>query len=233
MSVLVAILGTTISPYLFFWQAAQEVEEERDLGKVTLAQRRGPTDQELRSATGDVVAGMFLSNLVMYFIILTTAATLARARHEEHRNCAASCGCAAAARRQRGVLAFHIGTNRDGHAGCPCAGGLVRYAIAESMRWRSASLGKKPHLAKKFYSVIAAAVLVGLVLDGAGFDAVKMLFWSAVLNGVLAPPLVVLVVLATSDEKVMGDRTNSRFARILGWICAGAMSAAALALLVI
>jgi NRAMP (natural resistance-associated macrophage protein)-like metal ion transporter len=231
LSVLVAILGTTISPYLFFWQAAQEVEEEREHGKVTLAQRRGATDQELRAATNDVVAGMFLSNVVMYFIILTTAATL---NAHGFKNIETARQAADALRPLAGIGAYWLFTLAligTGMLAVPVLAGSCAYAIAESARWRSASLAKKPHVAKKFYAVIATAVLVGLVLDGVGFDAVKMLFWSAVLNGVLAPPLVILVVLATSDMKVMGERTNSRFAQMLGWVCAAVMSAAAIALL--
>jgi NRAMP (natural resistance-associated macrophage protein)-like metal ion transporter len=233
LSVLVAILGTTISPYLFFWQAAQEVEVERERGHVTLAQRRGATDQELRSATTDVISGMFLSNLVMYFIILTTAATLNAHGMKNIETAQQAAGALQPLAGKGAYWLFTLALIGTGMLAVPVLAGSCAYAIAESMRWRSASLGKKPHLAKKFYGVIAAAVLIGLVLDGAGFDAVKMLFWSAVLNGVLAPPLVVIVVLTTSDEKVMGERTNSRLARILGWVCAGIMSAAAIALLVI
>jgi Mn2+/Fe2+ NRAMP family transporter len=115
----------------------------------------------------------------------------------------------------------------------PVLAGSCAYAVAEGARWRSASLNKKPFLAHKFYAVIALAVLIGLVLDFAGLDAVKMLFWSAVLNGLLSPPLVILVVLLTSDEKIMGSRKNSRGAQILGWACAAIMSIAAIALLAI
>jgi NRAMP (natural resistance-associated macrophage protein)-like metal ion transporter len=233
LAVLVGILGTTISPYLFFWQAAQEVEEEREHGKTTLAQRKGSTDQELSAATKDVVTGMLLSNVVMYFIILTTAATL-------HAHGIRSIETAKQASQALRPLAgrgaywlFTLGLIGTGMLAVPVLAGSCAYAIAEGARWRSASLNKKPYLAKRFYAVIAVAVLVGLALDFAGFDAVKMLFWSAVLNGVLAPPLVVLVVLLTGDRKVMGKRVNSRRAQALGWVCAGVMSLAAVALLIV
>lgn len=111
--------------------------------------------------------------------------------------------------------------------------GSCAYAISEASQWRESSLNKKVHSARRFYAVIAVSVLVGLALNYAGLNAVKMLFWSAVLNGVLAPPLVVLIVLLTNDKKVMGQRVNSRGAQILGWTCAALMSAAALALLVL
>jgi NRAMP (natural resistance-associated macrophage protein)-like metal ion transporter len=233
LAVLVGILGTTISPYLFFWQAAQEVEEERDQGKTTVALRRGATDGELRTATTDVVTGMLFSNLVMYFIILTTAATL-------HAHGVANIETAKQAAEALRPLAgkgaywlFTLGLVGTGMLGVPVLAGSCAYTIAEAAQWRAASLSKKYHSARRFYLVIATAVLVGLALDFAGLDAVKMLFWSAVLNGVLAPPLVILVVLLTSDQRVMGERVNAPAARVLGWVCAGVMSFAALAMVVL
>ncbi len=231
LSVLVGILGTTISPYLFFWQAAQEVEEDRDRGKTTVALRRGSTDRELVAATKDVVTGMFLSNLVMYFIILTTAATL---NAHGMRNIETAHQAAEALRPLAGKGAywlFTLGLVGTGMLGVPVLAGSCAYAIAEAARWRSASLNQKFHLAHRFYGVIAISVLVGLALNYAGLNAVKMLFWSAILNGMLAPPLVVLVVLLTGDKKVMGKRVNAPAAQVLGWTCAAVMSAAALALL--
>jgi NRAMP (natural resistance-associated macrophage protein)-like metal ion transporter len=231
ISVLVGILGTTISPYLFFWQAAQEVEEEREHGKVTLAMRQHASDEELSSATTDVVTGMLLSNVVMYFIILTTAATL---HAHGIRNIETAQQASDALRPLAGNGArwlFMLGLVGTGMLAVPVLAGSCAYAIAEAARWRGASLNKKPHRAQRFYAVIAVAMIIGLALNYAGLNAVKMLFWSAVANGLLAPPLVVLVVLVTSDKKVMGERTNSRGAQALGWTCAVAMSAAAVALL--
>lgn len=232
MSVLVGILGTTISPYLFFWQAAQEVEEDRERGKATVAQRRGSTNQELSVASEDVFTGMFISNLVMFFIVLTTAATL---HAHGVKNIETAKQAAEALRPLAGKGAywlFTLGLIGTGMLGVPVLAGSCAYAIAEAASWKAASLSKKPRRAWRFYMVIAGAMVVGLALDFAGLNAVKMLFWSAVVNGVLAPPLVVLVVLLTSDKKVMGQRVNSRGAKILGWICAAVMSAAALALAV-
>jgi Mn2+/Fe2+ NRAMP family transporter len=128
-------------------------------------------------------------------------------------------------------LLFTLGLVGTGMLAVPVLAGSSAYAIAEAARWRSASLRARPQGARKFYAVIAVAILVGLALDFAGFNAVKMLFWSAILNGLLAPPLVVMVVLLTSDRKVMGSRVNSLGMRMLGWICAIVMSAAACALL--
>jgi Mn2+/Fe2+ NRAMP family transporter len=232
MSVLVGILGTTISPYLFFWQASQEVEEERKQGKTTVASRRGATNLELRAAKEDVYTGMFFSNLVMFFIILTTAATL---HVHGMTNIETAKQASEALRPLAGPGAywlFTLGLIGTGMLGVPVLAGSCSYAIAEAASWRADSLSLTPGRAPRFYLVIAGAMVVGLALDFAGLNAVKMLFWSAVVNGVLAPPLVVLVVLLTSDKKVMGSRTNSRGAMVLGWICAALMSAAALALLV-
>ena len=232
MAVLVGILGTTISPYLFFWQASQEVEEDRKHGKITVAQRRGSTNLELSVARDDVFTGMFFSNLVMFFIILTTAATL---HVHGVRNIETAKQASEALRPLAGdgaYLLFTLGLVGTGILAVPVLAGSCAYAIAEAASWRGDSLSKKPRRASQFYMVIAGAMVVGLALDFAGLNAVKMLFWSAVVNGVLAPPLVVLVVLLTSDRKVMGERANSRGAKVLGWICAAVMSAAALALLV-
>jgi Mn2+/Fe2+ NRAMP family transporter len=175
---------------------------------------------------------MFFSNLVMFFIILTTAATL---HAHGVRNIETARQASEALRPLAGPAAywlFTLGLIGTGMLGVPVLAGSCAYAIAEAASWRGDSLSRKPRRAPQFYLVLVGAMLVGLALDFAHFDAVKMLFWSAVLNGVLAPPLVVLVVLLTSDPKVMGARTNSRGARVLGWICAALMSAAAVALFV-
>lgn len=230
ISVLVAILGTTISPYLFFWQAAQEVEEDRDHGKTTVAKRKGATNKELRVAKRDVITGMLLSNLVMYFLILTTGATL---NAHGHKNIETAKQAAEALRPLAGQGAywlFTLGIIGTGMLAVPVLAGSCAYAIAEGARWKDASLNLRPRLAAKFYVVIAVAIVVGLAFDFAGFNAVKMLFWSAVLNGLLAPPLVVMIVLLTGDRKVMGDRVNSFGMKVLGWACAVVMSAAAVAL---
>ncbi|HEX3968934.1 MAG TPA: Nramp family divalent metal transporter [Edaphobacter sp.] len=232
IAVLVGILGTTISPYLFFWQAAQEVEEDRDHGKTTVAKRKGATNAELLIAKRDVVTGMLLSNLVMYFLILTTAATL---NAHGHKDIETAKQAAEALRPLAGPGAywlFTLGLIGTGMLAVPVLAGSCAYAVAEGSRWKAASLNLKPHLARNFYAVIALSILVGLAFDFAGLNAIKMLFWSAILNGLLAPPLVIMVVLLTSDRKVMGDRVNSRSMKVLGWACALVMSTAAVGLLV-
>jgi NRAMP (natural resistance-associated macrophage protein)-like metal ion transporter len=230
LSVLVAILGTSISPYLFFWQAAQEVEEERAAGRTTVEQRQGATDRELKAARTDVLAGMFFSNFVMYFIILTTAATL-HAHGITHITTASQAAEALKPLAGRGAyLLFTLGLIGTGMLGVPVLAGSSAYTIAEAMNWRC-SLDRKPALAPKFYGVLAVAVILGVALNFVGLNAVKMLFWSAVANGVLAPPLIVLVVLLTSDASVMGDRVSPPLLKWLGWLTAAVMTVAAIAMI--
>jgi NRAMP (natural resistance-associated macrophage protein)-like metal ion transporter len=219
---LVGILGTTISPYLFFWQAAQEVEEEIAMGRSTVAQREGASQRELRRSRNDVLAGMFFSNLVMYFIILTSAATL----HAHGKTTISSASEAAEALRplagDGAYWLFSLGLIGAGMLGVPVLAGSCAYAIAEAADWIG-SLEVHPPLAHGFYAVIAIAMALGLGLNYAGLNAVKMLFWSAVLNGALAPPLLVLVVLLTSRADVMGEHRNGPLLRWLGWTCAAFM----------
>jgi NRAMP (natural resistance-associated macrophage protein)-like metal ion transporter len=228
-SVLVGVLGTTISPYLFFWQAAEEVEEERAMGRGTLRERQGATRAELRRSFTDVVTGMFFSNFVMYFVILTTAATL---HASGQTNISTAREAAEALRPLAGSGAywlFTLGLIGTGMLGVPVLAGSCAYAVAEAFGWRG-SLEDKPTTARPFYAVVAVAMLVGLLLDLIGFNAVGMLFWSAVVNGVLAPPLIVLVLLLTSNRAVMGVRVNPPLLRFLGWATAATMSAAAIAM---
>ena len=224
---LVGILGTTISPYLFFWQAAQEVEEETALGRTTVKQREGATPKELRRSRIDVLTGMFFSNLVMYFIILTSAATL----HAHGKTTISTARDAAEALRplagDGAYWLFSLGLIGAGLLGIPVLAGSCAYAIAEAANW-TGSLEVHPNLAHGFYSVIAIAMAAGLGLDFAGLDAVKMLFWAAVVNGALAPPLLVLVVLLTSRADVMGKHRNGTVLRWLGWMCVLAMLIATL-----
>jgi NRAMP (natural resistance-associated macrophage protein)-like metal ion transporter len=229
LSVLVGILGTTISPYLFFWQAAQEVEEERAEGR-TLSQRKGATAPELRRLRVDVLTGMFASNFIMYFIILTTAATL----HAHGTTQIETAKQAAEALRPLAGKAaywlFTFGLIGTGMLGVPVLAGSSAYALSEAAAWRG-SLARKPRAARKFYAVLGLAMLGGLAINFAGLDAVKMLFWSAVLNGALAPPLILLVVLLTNNPRVMGPHVNSRLISFLGCATLLVMTAATIGML--
>jgi len=194
-------------------------------------EREGATDGEVHRSNIDVVTGMFVSNVVMYFIILTTAASL-HARGVTEITTAQQ--AAEALRPLAGDWAyglFTLGIIGTGMLSVPILAGSCAYAIAEAAAWRG-SLDDRPKDARGFYGVVAVAMGIGLLLDFAGFDAVAMLFWSAVVNGVLAPPLIVLVVLLTSDAAVMGERRNPLWLRSLGWASAAVMTVAAVAMFV-
>ena len=232
IATLVGLFGTTISPYLFFWQAAQEVEEEKSKGRHTLEKRQGATARELKKSRTDVLIGMFFSNTVMYFIILTTAATL---HSNGHVQIGTAMEAAEALRPFAGNGAywlFALGLIGAGMLGIPVLAGSCAYALMEAAGHHG-SLEDKPRGARAFYTVIGIAMGLGMIMDYAGFNAVSTLFWAAVVNGVLAPPLIVLVVLLTSDTRVMGKYVNSRPLRWLGWFCAGVMAAAAIAMFVV
>ncbi|HSB08314.1 MAG TPA: divalent metal cation transporter [Blastocatellia bacterium] len=228
----VAILGTTISPYLFFWQAAQEVEEERAMGRRTVRSRRGATDEELQAARTDVLTGMAFAGVVMYFIILTTGATLYQTGHRDIETARQAAEALKPLAGNAAYLLFTLGLVGTGMLGIPALAGSAAYAVAEAMHWRG-SLDDRPRVAKKFYGVLATAVALGLVLNYLKVSAVKMLFYAAVVNGVLAPPLIVLVTILTSDRKVMGRRTNSALLKWLGWLTAVVMTAATIAMIVV
>jgi len=231
LSVLVAILGTTISPYLFFWQAAQEVEEKNDSGSVRSTKSKRATGKELDDSRVDVITGMLFSNVIMYFIILTTAATL-HAHGKTHIDTARQAAEALLPLAGQGAYwLFSLGLIGTGMLGVPVLAGSCAYAVAEAAGWRR-TLDRPPQRCPEFYTVIAIAMAAGLALNYAGISAVKMLFWSAVVNGVLAPPLILLVILLTGDKKVMAGRVNPPLLRWLGWATFAFMAAAAIALVV-
>lgn len=224
----VGILGTTISPYLFFWQASQEVEEERRRGRSTLSARRGATAHELRDARLDVGTGMFFSNLVMYAIMLATATTLFRAGA---RDIDSSRQAAEALRPLAGdaaSLLFAAGVIGAGLLAVPVLAGSASFAVAELFVWR-AGLDLRPRQAGRFYMVLGGSIVAGVALDAFGFNPIRMLFWSAILNGLLAPPLMLLVMLVGNNRNIMGEHTNGRTLNILGWTATAIMAAAALA----
>jgi Mn2+/Fe2+ NRAMP family transporter len=229
---LVAILGTTISPYLFFWQASEEVEEEKAAGQSTLAKRRGATLKELELRNFDVGVGAFFSNMVMFFIILTTAITLKRhgITHIETSRQAAE-----ALRPLAGKFAatlFTVGIVGVGFLAIPTLAGSTAYAFAETFRWRQ-GLDRKLMQARAFYTLILVSTGVGVGLNFARINPVKALYWTAVINGLVAPFLLVAILLVASDNKLMQGQPSSR----LGWsvvaITTVAMFAAGIAMFVV
>lgn len=231
ITTIVAILGTTISPYLFFWEASEEVEEEKSEGRSKLSERKGATDVEIRKEKIDTVVGMLFCNLVFYFVIVSAGATL----HVTGKtNILSATEAAQALRPLAGNFAtvlFGIGLVGAGLLAIPVLTGSAAYAVSETFGWPS-GLDEKPRHAKKFYAVIAASTLVGVLIDFAGVDPISALFWTAVINGVVAPPLLVVVMLVANNKRVMGTRTNGVWANIVGWLAAAVMFAAAIAMFV-
>jgi len=216
VATLVGILGTTISPYLFFWQASQEVEEEKGRGRRTLAQRRGATPHELRDAALDVNTGMFFSNLVMYFIILATASTLYRAGHRDIETARQAAEALRPLAGDGAYLLFALGLIGTGLLAIPVLAGSASFAVAEVFGWRS-GLDLSPRRGRRFYLVFAGAMLAAMALDFFRFNPTRMLFYSAVLNGLLAPPLMVLVMLVGNNKTIMGHHTNGHWLNLFGW----------------
>jgi len=229
LAVLVALLGTTISPYIWFWQANQEVEELKAIGQRWLWQRKGATDRELTYAAWDVNIGMFFSQVIAYCIILTTAATLF-AHGKTQINSAAD--AAEALRPFAGNAAralFALGLIGAGFLAVPVLTGSAAYAAAEVFGWRH-GLDRKPRRAKGFYAVIVGATLVGMLINYVGINPINALFWTAVINGFLTPPLLVLLMLISNNTKIMGKRVNGTALNIVGWMTAVAMTVAVVAL---
>jgi NRAMP (natural resistance-associated macrophage protein)-like metal ion transporter len=229
---LVAILGTTISPYLFFWQASEEVEDQKAAGRRTVTQRRGATQDELADRKFDVAIGAFFSNLVMFFIILTTAITLYT---RGVNNPQTSREVAEALRPIAGDFAYWLytlGVLGVGFLAVPTLTGSAAYAFAEVFRWRQ-GLDEKMRRAQAFYRVIILSTILAVVIDLAGLNPIRTLFWTAVVNGVLAPFLLVGILAVASDRKLMAHQPSSMLSRILVAIITAAMFFAAIAMFIL
>jgi len=225
-SMIVGVFGTTISPYLFFWQASQEVEDRQAKRRASLLQDPNAAPAELRRIKWDTWSGMFVSDLTAFFIILATAVTLNVSGVTNIETAAQAAGALRPLAGDFAFLLFAIGIIGVGLIGVPVLAGSAAYALSEAMDWRS-GLERKPKNARGFYGVIAISVLVGLVIQYSPISPMKALFWSAVINGVVAVPLMVVIVLLASSKSVMGAFTSSRPVVVLGWIGAAVMGLAA------
>jgi NRAMP (natural resistance-associated macrophage protein)-like metal ion transporter len=230
MTTLVAILGTTISPYLFFWQASQEVEEEISMGRRTLKARQGATDRELTYAGMDVTTGMFFSNVVMYFIMLATAATLFQGGHRDIQSATEAAQALRPLAGDGAYVLLALGLIGAGFLGVPVLTGSSAYAMAEALGWRY-GLDEKPRRAKLFYGMIIVPTLIGMLINFIGINPIRALFWTAVINGFLAPPMLVVIMLIANNRTIMGERTNGLWANIVGWATTAVMWAAAIGLI--
>jgi Mn2+/Fe2+ NRAMP family transporter len=228
---LVAILGTTISPYLFFWQASQEVEEDKALGRHSLVSRRGATPGELLRRKMDVGVGTFFSNLAMFFIILTTAVTLHAAgltTIESSRDVAKALEPLAG---RFATLLYTLGIVGVGALAIPTLAGSAAYAFAELLGWRQ---GIDEHFrgAPAFYAVILLSLAAGVTMDFANVNAVRALYWTAVLNGILAPFLLVGILAVACDANLMRGQPSSRLGQVVVGLTALAMFGAGIGMFV-
>jgi len=227
---IVAILGTTISPYLFFWQASQEVEEEVSMGRKTLKQRKGATDKELQNAGWDTGIGMIFCNIIFYFVILAAAATLHTSGKTEIQSATDAAQALKPLAGSAATYLFALGLMGAGFLAVPVLTGSSAYAVAEMFGWNY-GLDEKPKGAWQFYAVIAISTAVGMLINFLGINPIRALFWSAVINGMLAPPLLVLIMLIANNRKVMGKRVNGSGANIIGWLATIVMFVAAIGMI--
>jgi NRAMP (natural resistance-associated macrophage protein)-like metal ion transporter len=227
LSTMVGVLGTTITPYLFFWQASLMVEEEKQSGNTTLASRRGTHEAAVKDMHADVNAGMIFSNIVAFFIIVTTATTLGL--HGKH-NIATAQQAAEALRPLAGRFAellFTLGMVGTGVLAVPVMAGSSAYVAAQTFKFRE-GLNEPHHRAPKFYGVIAVGIIIGIAMNLLRVDAIKALFWCAVLNGVAAVPLLAAIVWLASNSSIMGAWKSSVLARAWGWATVALMGGAAI-----
>jgi NRAMP (natural resistance-associated macrophage protein)-like metal ion transporter len=218
-----AIIGTTISPYLFFWQTSHEVEEEILHGKTSIRLRQATvTDKEIKNMRIDVASGMFVSNLVMFFIVATCAAVL---YSHGITNVATAADAALALKPLAGdqaFLLFGIGIIGTGLLAVPVLAASAAYTVSESFLWKQ-GLYRKLQNARPFYGVIIFSMLVGLALNFIGLNPIKMLIYSAVINGLVAPIILVPIVQMTSNRKIMNDRISHPIVAGLGWLIVSIM----------
>jgi NRAMP (natural resistance-associated macrophage protein)-like metal ion transporter len=231
LTLMVAVIGTTLSAYIYSWQSNEEVEEEIAAGRTRLSQRKGATEGELQSSRRDILIGMIFSNVVMYFIMLSTAATL----HEHGQTNIQSAAEAAQALRplagDAAGLLFLLGVIGVGFLAVPVMTTGAAYDLAQVFGWKH-SLHAKPREAKAFYVAITAFTLIGVAMNFLGFNPMQALVWAGVIQGFSTPPLLMMIVLMTSSRQIMGDKVNSLGMNILGWITTVAIFAASAGLVV-
>ncbi|MEP6836075.1 MAG: Nramp family divalent metal transporter [Gemmatimonas sp.] len=231
-SMVVAILGTTISPYLFFWQASQEVEEEKAIGRSTTAERRGATHEEMSLRRWDIGAGTLVSNAAMFFIILTTALTL----HKNGiTNLTSSREVAQALQPLAGrfaTLLYAVGLIGTGALAIPTLAGSASYAFSELYGWRQ-GMDESFRKARAFYVTLVLAVVAGISMDFSNISPIQGMYWSAIVNGLLAPFLLIGILLVASDKKIMQGMPSSILSRVVVTLTTVAMFGAAIAMFVV
>jgi Mn2+/Fe2+ NRAMP family transporter len=232
-AVIIGVFGTTISPYLFFWQASEEVEDMDKSGSPALLAEAGNAAAvpELRRIRWDTWSGMFYSDLAAFFIILATALTLHRAGVTDIETAAQAASALRPIAGHFAFMLFALGILGVGLIGVPVLAGSGAYALSEALGWRW-GLERKVAEARGFYGIIAVSVLLALLIQYSPISPMKALFWSAIINGVVAVPLMAVVIVLASKRSVMGQFIIGRALRILGWVATALMGAAAVCMLI-
>jgi Mn2+/Fe2+ NRAMP family transporter len=227
-AVVVGIFGTTISPYLFFWQSSQEVEDMNLRGQENLLENKNEEEvkAELRRIHWDTWSGMLYSNIAAYCIILATAVTLHTAGVRDINTAAQAASALRPLAGEFTFLLFALGILGVGLMGVPVLAGSAAYALSEVFGWRS-SLEESASQASKFYAIIALSVLLAMAIQFTPITPMKALFWSAVINGIVAVPLMVAIMILSSRRSVMGAYVASFGMRVVGWVATGFMAVAA------
>jgi NRAMP (natural resistance-associated macrophage protein)-like metal ion transporter len=230
LTILVAIIGSSLSAYLFTWQSNEEVEEKEAAGKHSRAQRRGTTETELASSRWDVIFGMLFSNIVVYFIMLATATTLFAAGHHQIENAAdAAQSLRPLAGRAAGLL-FTLGIIGVGFLAVPVMTIGAAYDISQTFGWEN-GLHRKPAAAKRFYAAVIICTLVAMALNFAGINPMRALVFAAIVQGFSTPPLMFLIMIMTNRRSLMGNGVNGIAANVLGWTTTAVVSSASFFLL--
>jgi Mn2+/Fe2+ NRAMP family transporter len=231
LSMIVACIGTSLSAYIYTWQSNQEVEEQIQQGKRTVAQRRGASEREIDRTRRDVLIGMAFSNLILYFIILATGATLHASGKIEIETAAQAAAALEPLAGEAAKILFAIGVVGVGFLAVPVMTTGAAYDLAQGLG-RPSSLNAKPGEAPLFYLTIATVTALAVLLNFLGFNPMKALVWSGIVQGFSVPPVLLIMMLLTNDTSVMGGRVNSRLTNTLGWITTMATFAASACLVV-
>jgi NRAMP (natural resistance-associated macrophage protein)-like metal ion transporter len=231
LSMLVAVIGTTLSAYLYTWQSNEEVEEEKAMGRRQLSERRGATNQELRRSQRDVLFGMFFSNLAMYFIIFATAATLFKTGKTDISSAADAAQALRPLAGNAAALLFTLGIVGVGFLAVPVMTGGAAYDLCQTVGWKY-GLNKRFTQARRFYLTICAITLLGVGMNFVGLNPMKALVFAGIVQGFSTPPLMLLIMLMTNNRSIMGERVNGFAINALGWFTTAAIFAATVGLIV-
>ena len=233
IATVVAVFGTTISPYLFFWQASQEVEDQRATpGNEPLKDAPEQARSHLNRIKVDTYIGMIFSNLIAFCIMLTTAVTLHAAGVADIQSAAQAAEALRPLAGDFAFLLFAAGIVGTGLLAVPVLAGSAAYAVAEGFRWRI-GLGLPLAEARGFYFILTIATLLGVAIDFSGVDSIKMLLWAAIVNGVISVPIMVVMMALAAKPAVMGRFVVGRRLRVLGWFATGVMATAVIAMFVV